>query len=155
MKSTVVTVTSEMTVERPIEDVFERLADIRGYSAWMPRTGLFGSCRPVQDGSAQVGSNYRDSSRIGPWQGTVTAFSHPTQIEFGQTLRWFGREVMQARPAYLLESKEQATVVRHVAEGELCGIFRAMKPMTAMLAKRERRLTMAALKASLEPAGDI
>ena len=96
---------------------------------------------------------YRDSSRIGPWQGRVTAFNRPTQIEFRQTLRWFGQDVLEARPTYVLESNDGATLVRHVAEGALYGIFRAMKPATAMLARRERRLIMEALKASLERAG--
>ena len=152
MKSTVVRVEREATIGRPIEEVFERLADVRGYSAWMPRTGLFGSCQPAEDGRTGAEASYRDSSRIGPWRGRVSTFRHPTQLEFRQTLRWFGKAVMQARPTYVLETDDGATVVRHVAEGELYGIFRAMKPMTALMAKRERRLVMEALKTSLEGA---
>jgi hypothetical protein len=57
---------------------------------------------------------------------------------------------MEARPTYLLESDHGATTVLHVAEGELFGMFRAMKPVTALLAKWERRLTVEALKSSLE-----
>jgi uncharacterized protein YndB with AHSA1/START domain len=147
MKSTVVRVERQAAIARPITDVFDRLADIGGYSGWMPRTGLFGSCRATGNGDA---TSYWDSSRIGPWRGNIVVFERPTRIAFRQTLRWFGKDVMEARPTYLLESEHGTTTVRHVAEGELFGMFRVMKPVTALLAKRERRLILEALKSSLE-----
>lgn len=147
MKSTVVRVERQVTIARAITDVFDRLADLGAYSDWMPRTGLFGSCQPTDDGATP---SYRDSSRIGPWRGDIVVLDRPTRIAFRQTLRWFGRDVMEARPTYLLESDRGATTVLHVAEGELFGMFRVLKPVTALLAKRERRLTVEALRSSLE-----
>lgn len=137
----------QAVIARPITDVFDQLADIGGYSGWMPKTGLFGSCRAIANGAT---TGYWDSSRIGRWRGHIDVFDRPTRLAFRQTLRWFGTNVMEARPSYLLESEHGATTVRHVAEGELFGMFRVIKPVTALLAKRERRLILEALKRSLE-----
>jgi hypothetical protein len=145
MRSTVVEVERQATIPRPITDVFDRLADIGAYSDWMPRTGLFGSCRPVGDGAV---ASYRDLSRLGPWRGRIVVRDRPTRLAFRQTLRWFGKDVIEARPSYVLESDQGATRVLHVAEAELFGAFRLMKPVTALLARRERRLIVEALQAS-------
>jgi hypothetical protein len=56
----------------------------------------------------------------------------------------------QARPAYSLEGDGTATVVHHVAVGELYGWMRFTKPAAALLADRERTRTVRSLKASLE-----
>jgi hypothetical protein len=32
------------TIDRPIGDAFERIADVRRYPEWMPGTGLFATC---------------------------------------------------------------------------------------------------------------
>lgn len=147
MKSTVVRVEQRISIARPISEIFDRLVDLEGYSEWMPRTGLFGSCRLTGDSDTM---SYRDSSRLGLWHGRIAVFDHPTTIGFRQSLRWFGKDVMEARPTYVLEPDRGATRVLHVAEGELFGMFRAMKPVTALLAKRERRLILEALRSSLE-----
>jgi hypothetical protein len=77
-------------------------------------------------------------------------FVPPTRIAFRETLRWFGSPMTQARPEYSLEGDESATVVRHVAVGELYGWMRFMKPAAAWMANRERSRTLNSLKRSLE-----
>jgi hypothetical protein len=49
-----------------------------------------------------------------------------------------------------LEEDESATVVHHVAVGELYGWMRFMKPAAAWMANRERSRTLNSLKRSLE-----
>ena len=39
--STTVRYETRTTIDRPISDVFTRLADLDGYRTWMRRTGLF------------------------------------------------------------------------------------------------------------------
>jgi len=39
--STTVRYETRTTIDRPISDVFARLADLDGYRTWMHRTGLF------------------------------------------------------------------------------------------------------------------
>jgi hypothetical protein len=75
-------------------------------------------------------------------------------IGFRETLRWFGSDLMEARPNYILEADREAdrdkTIVHHVAEGELFGVMRLMKPVAALLARSERARTVKSLRRSLE-----
>jgi hypothetical protein len=79
-------------------------------------------------------------------------FAPPTRIAFRE-LRWFGHEITQARPEYLLEGDDTSTVVKHVAVRELYGWMRIMKPGAALLARMERTRTLNSLKHSLEFGG--
>jgi uncharacterized protein YndB with AHSA1/START domain len=141
---------SHTTINRPVEEVFAQLADLPGYRTWMHRTGLFRRCGQTSDGPLGKGTAYFDATRMGTFRGEVTDFEPPAQIGFRETLRWFGAEVMEARPQYFLEADQERTIVHHVAEGELFGWMRLMKPGAALMANSERARTVASLRRSLE-----
>ena len=141
---------SRTVIQGPVSEVFERLADLPGYRGWMHRTGLFRGCRLTSEAPVRRGTTYVDSTRMGTFDGEVTEFVPPTRIAFRETLRWFGSPMTQARPEYSLEGDESATVVHHVAVGELYGWMRFMKPAAAWMANRERSRTLNSLKRSLE-----
>ena len=141
---------SRTTIDRSIGDVFARLADLAGYGTWMHRTGLFRRCGQTSDGPLGKGTVYFDASRMGTFQGEVTDFQPFSRIGFRETLRWFGSDVMEARPEYFLEADRGGTIVHHVAEGELFGWMRLMKPGAALLARSERARTVESLRRSLE-----
>ena len=48
--TTTVRYETRTTIDRPISDVFALLADLDGYRAWMPRTGLFRRSGQTSDG---------------------------------------------------------------------------------------------------------
>ena len=141
---------SRTMIDRSIEDVFARLADLAGYRTWMHRTGLFRRCGQTSDGPLGEGTAYFDASRMGTFRGEVTGFQPPSRIAFRETLRWFGSDLMEARPQYSLEGDQERTIVHHVAEGELFGVMRLMKPAAALLARSERARTLESLRRSLE-----
>jgi uncharacterized protein YndB with AHSA1/START domain len=141
---------SRTTIDRPIGDVFARLADLADYGTWMHRTGLFRRCGQTSDGPLGEGTAYFDASRMGTFRGEVTDFQPPSRIAFRETLRWFGSDLMEARPEYILEADQETTIVHHVAEGELFGLMRLMKPVAALLARSERARTLESLRRSLE-----
>ncbi len=87
---------------------------------------------------------------MGTFEGEVTEFVPPSRLAFRETLHWFGSGMTQARPEYLLEGDGDATVVHHVAVGELFGWMRVMKPAAALMARVERTRTLNSLKRSLE-----
>jgi hypothetical protein len=80
----------------------------------------------------------------------MTDYEPPSRIGFRETLRWLGADVMEARPEYFLEADGDRTIVHHVAEGELFGWMRLMKPAAALMAKSERPRTLKSLRRSLE-----
>ena len=148
--SSIIRYESRTTVDRPIEEVFARLADLPGYSTWMHRTGMFRRCDQTSDGPLGKGTLYLDATRMGTYRGEVTSFERPSRIGFRETLRWFGSAVAEARPEYFLEADQERTIVHHVAEGELFGWMRLMKPAAALMANSERARTLESLKRSLE-----
>src|SRR3954464_8949677 len=148
--STTVRYETHTTVDRPIVDVFARLADLDGYRTWMRRTGLFRRSGQTSDGPIGLGTAYFDATRMGTFRGEVTDYEPPARIGFRETLRWFGSDLMEARPEFVLEADRDKTIVHHVAEGELFGLMRLMKPVAALLARSERDRTLEALRRSLE-----
>ena len=148
--STTVRYETRTTIDRPISDVFARLADLDGYRTWMRRTGLFRRSGQTSDGPLGLGTAYFDATRMGTFRGEVTDYEPPARIGFRETLRWFGSDLMEARPEYILEADRDKTIVHHVAEGELFGMMRLMKPVAALLARSERARTVESLRRSLE-----
>jgi uncharacterized protein YndB with AHSA1/START domain len=148
--STTVRYETRTTIDRPISDVFALLADLDGYRTWMRRTGLFRRAGQTGDGRLGLGTAYFDATRMGTFRGEVTDYEPPARIGFRETLRWFGSDLMEARPVYILEADGDKTIVHHVAKGELFGMMRLMKPVAALLARSERARTVESLKRSLE-----
>ena len=148
--STTVRYEARTTIERPIGDVFARLADLNGYGTWMHRTGLFRRCGRTSDDRLGPKTAYFDATRMGTFRGEVTDYQPPSRIGFRETLRWFGSDLMEARPEYFLEADRDRTIVHHVAEGELFGLMRLMKPAAVLLARSERPRTLESLRRSLE-----
>ncbi len=148
--STTVRYETRTRIDRPISDVFARLADLDGYRTWMRRTGLFRWSGQTSDGPVGLGTAYIDATRLGTFHGEVTDYEPPARIDFRETLRWFGADLMEARPEYILEADGDKTIVHHVAEGELFGMMRLMKPVAARLARSERARTVESLRRSLE-----
>jgi uncharacterized protein YndB with AHSA1/START domain len=138
------------TIDSPIGDVFGRLADLDGYRTWMRRTGLFRRSGQTSQGPLGRGTAYFDATRMGTFHGEVTDSEPSARIGFRETLRSFGSELMEARPNYILEADRDTTIVHHVAEGELFGAMRLMKPIAALLARGERARTLETLRHSLE-----
>ena len=116
----------------------------------MRRTGLFRRSGQTSDGPLGPGTAYFDATRMGAFHGEVTDYEPPARIGFRETLRWFGSDLMEARPAYTLAEDRDKTIVHHVAEGELFGMMRFMKPVAALLARSERSRTVESLRRSLE-----
>jgi uncharacterized protein YndB with AHSA1/START domain len=148
--STTVRYETGATIDRPISDVFTRLADLDNYGRWMHRTGLFRRCGRTSDGPLGPGTPYFDATSMGTFRGEVTNYQPPSRIGFRESLRWFGSDLMQARAEYFLEPDRDRTILHHIAEGELFGFMRLMKPAAAQLARSERTRTVDSLRRSLE-----
>jgi uncharacterized protein YndB with AHSA1/START domain len=144
---------ARMTIDRPIGDVFARLADLDGYGTWMHRTGMFRRTGKTSPGPVGQATAYVDTTRMGTFRGQITDYQEPSRIAFRETLRWFGADLMEARPAYRLEADGESTIVHHVAEGELFGPMRLMKPVAKLLARSERSRTLRSLRRSLASRG--
>ena len=141
----------EKTINQPIEEVFDRLVDISGYSEWMPDTGLFVSCSKDSPGSVAVGTTYTDVTRLGTVHGEIAEFERPRRVVFHYTWKVLGFRAMDGWPGYELQPEGMdCTRVCHVARGRLYGLFKLVRPLIQRIAEAERRRTVNALKESLE-----
>jgi uncharacterized protein YndB with AHSA1/START domain len=145
-----VRVEEDVTIQRPIEDVFARVVDVSHYSDWMSRRGVFKESRQCSEGPVGRGTSFIDRGRMGIARGEVVEFEAPGRVVFQERLRWFGAPVLEARLRYDLEPTPEGTAVHHVAESTLFGAFRVMKPMVGVIGRGERRRTVESLKKSLE-----
>ncbi len=142
-------------IERPVEQVFERAIDLSHYSDWMPRTGVFKRSSQTSNGPVGLGTTFIDQGRMGTFRGQIVEFERPSRVVFEETLRWFRSPVVEARLRYEFVPVPEGTAVHHVAESELHGIFRVMRPMVIIIGRGERRRTVRALKKSLESSGSL
>jgi hypothetical protein len=55
-RATTVRYETHVTIDRPLADVFEQLADLDGYRGWMHRTGLFRRSGQTSDGALDLGT---------------------------------------------------------------------------------------------------
>lgn len=140
----------ETTIKRPIEEVFDRLVDINGYSEWLPKSRVFLGTRQTSEGPVDVSTTFEDKTTIGTFRGEVTAFQRPTKVNFRMRLRRFGMNVLESRPGYTLQSVDGGTNVHLLAAGELYGIFKLVQPYVAVRAREERKRTLDVLKKTLE-----
>ena len=86
--TTTVRYEARTTIDRPIGDVFARLADVDGYGKWMHHTGLFRRSGQTSDGPLRPGTAYSDATRMGTFRGQITDYQPPSRIGFHETLRW-------------------------------------------------------------------
>ncbi len=97
-----------------------------------------------------VGTTFIDEGRMGTFRGEVVEYEPPQHVAYREELRWFGMPVAEALAVYDLEPTSDGTVVHHVGESTLSGVFRFMKPMVGVIARGERRRTVDSLKRSFE-----
>ncbi|REJ07367.1 hypothetical protein DY023_03990 [Microbacterium bovistercoris] len=140
-------------VEAPIEQVFDRLADIDGYGEWMPSRGsLLRRTRLTSPGPVGPGTTYFDETSAGDVPGDVTEYVRPTAIVF----HWWdatskGKLKSEGWPGYRLEAiSQRSTRVRHHARMRVYGLSRLATPIYRWMARRERTVVIEALQASFD-----
>jgi len=137
-------------IDCTVEQAFERAIDLSHYSDWMPRNGVFKKSIQTSDGPVGLGTEFVDQGRMGTFRGDVVEFHRPSRVVFNETLRWFGRPVVEARLQYEFRAVPRGTALHHVAGSELHGLLRLMRPIVAVIGGGERQRTVRALKRSLE-----
>ena len=141
------------TVPAPIEQVFARLVDIKGYNDWMPSKGsIRRHSQQTSAGEPALGTTYVDRTAFGPTPGEIAQCEPPRTLVY----HWWdrskgGRLNMEGWPGYTLQADGPGTtVVRHSATIHTHGLYRCATPLLRRIALRERTTIMDALTASFE-----
>jgi ligand-binding SRPBCC domain-containing protein len=136
----------ELVIERPIEEVFDYLADARHLPEW--QTSVV-SAKPEAEGPLADGSRFRETrSMMGRRMEStleVVAYARPT--------RFCVRTVTGPMPyevRHELEARGGATHILFQLEGEPQGVMRLAGGMAVRAARRQAQADFARLKAVLE-----
>ena len=138
-----------LTVEigRPPEVVFDLIADIPGYSRWLPSSGNYSGTVDVSESPVKLGTTYLDTNPVNRMNGEVTAYQPPARITFHQATPKPGMDVTVR---YELSSTAEGTHLERTTSVRTGGVLRLLQPIVVRRTRQENQRTLAALKAYLE-----
>jgi uncharacterized protein YndB with AHSA1/START domain len=140
----VIRVELELVIERPAQEVFDRLADVERVREWQASV-----VRAHVEGPMGVGSRIHETRRLlgreAHTELEVTAFEPPRRL----TLRTL-RGPVKVDVDHRLESQGNSTVLHVVAEADPGSILRLAKPVLKRQAEHELRTDFERLKQLLE-----
>ena len=141
----------QRTVNAPVAEVFDRLADIEGHNRWMPRKGsIRRESRQTSPGPPQVGTTYEDVTVMGRMPGEIVELDPPRRLVY----HWWdstssGKVTTEGWPGYTLEAvDDRTTLVRHDARLRARGVWVLATPVLRLVARRERTAVLDALAKS-------
>lgn len=144
----------ETNVEAPIEDVFERVADMPHYKDWLPNSNAFGGTKDVSPYPVQLGTHYLDYGPQGERPGVVNFFDRYTKLGFRHTMlvNNLGLNLnTDIQIIYQFQDVDaKSTVVKRQLIMTITGPKRSMLavPFVKLAFVRENRRIMRALKRS-------
>jgi uncharacterized protein YndB with AHSA1/START domain len=139
----VATVTFSSVIERPAEEIFELLADIRRNPEWCP---AFTGAEKLTAGPVGPDAVFRTSMRsMGDLQIRITRYERPRRIWFTTSAK-----AAEIRHNFVLMSGEGGTHVEQEIDVRPRGVLRMVAPVMALMLRRSIQSNTAALKAYLE-----
>ncbi len=142
----------ETSINQRPEIIFDLLADLRGYAAWLPRSVIFNGTSSISPGPIAVGTSYVEKSLWGTRRGTVTEMNRPSRLSFHQpmTLRpaWIGN--VDIRLYHELIPSGASTRLIRTLDLDICGPARLFSRVILRGFISENHRMLAKLKAYAE-----
>jgi uncharacterized protein YndB with AHSA1/START domain len=115
-------------INRPIDDVFHKLAELNQYASWLPPSQLFSEIRSISDIPTRLGTTYTDHGQSSDMQGKVIEFQPPNRVAFEQSTKTpLGSMTIEVR--YHLQSVGSETQVERKQTVNAAGILRLIQPL--------------------------
>jgi uncharacterized membrane protein len=141
-------VKGSITIDRPIQDVFEFIADQAKTTQWCL---ALAECELTTDGELAEGSERVVARKMlgmsFKWTYDCESFKPPTHIAW--------RSVGGRLPMldyYDLTEQGDSTLVEHTADIEKMGVLRLLQPIMRRKGEKDLNKDLVALKALMEPA---
>lgn len=135
-----------VTINRPLAEVFKALTDFSSYSKW--QSGVIES-KVLSDGAVGLGSKYRFVSefmgRKIESEGEIITFEPPSQYAWKSIKGPFPMEELTT-----LESAGGSTIVKTAVTAELTGFFKLAEGLVIGQAKKQFNADYQKLKEILE-----
>lgn len=141
------------TINRPIDSVFNLIADLPNYNKWLSTSNLFAQTMNMSDNPIKLGTTYVDKGPQSTMQGKITAFQPSTRLTFYQ----FTQFKLLIFPAgldiqiqYTLEKLENGTRLNRDTTVNTQGIARFAQPFLLNSIRVENERILRLMKAYLE-----
>jgi uncharacterized protein YndB with AHSA1/START domain len=135
-------------IARPVEQVFDLIADLPNYTRWLPPSGLYSSTQVSQTPVA-LGTTYVERSKQATLHGRVTEYNRPQSIAFHQEMPVpLGRLIIDIR--YRLVALGETTRVQRTTLPQCTGMLALLRPAIVRSIRRENLRTLAMMKRFLE-----
>ena len=140
------TIRSEITINRPVQTVYDYFANPDGDIA--RATPEIKSVERLSPGPTAPGSTFRFVHARGPVRESTTRFTvvrPPRELQFEGIVG-----ALRPRNQLMFEAAEDATTVRFAGNGNPTGPLRLISPLVSMMGRRLWRERLAKAKAFLE-----
>ena len=137
------TLTFSSVIERPADEIFDLLADIRRNPEWCP---AFTGSKKLTDGPVGPDAVFRTSMRgMGDLQIRITRYERPRRIWFTTSAK-----AAEIRHNFVFMHGGGGTHIEQEIDVRPRGILTMVAPVMALMLRRSVRSNTAALKAYLE-----
>jgi len=137
---------AEVTINRPVDEVFAVIADLQKAPDW--EIGVL-NVNVTAAGPVEVGTTFTKTLKMGP--SKVDGKCHNTRFEDGQVLAFaLDSGPLDCVGEFTVEAVSEGTRLRSTGSGRLHGPFRLMTPMMGARVKRDGQREVENLKALLE-----
>lgn len=148
-------VTYSETIEGSPAVIFDLLADMPNYNAWLPRSKAFTEIKNVTPYPVQLGTSYLDTGSQGERPGTVTEFDRPRHLAFHHTMlvkRGPLRVELDVQIHYTIKESDARThVTRDVDFAvRVPTVFKLADPIAVAQVRRENARLLPSLKRYVE-----
>jgi len=134
---------AEVQIDRPVEEVFDFLADARNEPRWLP--GATGVVK-ISDGPIGLDTRFQgEYARIGTVRLDVIAFERPRQVTFRGQAR-----TMAFDDAIALSPGPAGIILRAAMEAHPRGIMKVLSPLVGRVMRQQFAANWLQLKATLE-----
>jgi uncharacterized protein YndB with AHSA1/START domain len=135
-------------IARPVEEVFDYLADARNEPAWLPGAERV---EKLTDGPVGLGTRFRGRyARAGEVELELVAYERPARVTFRASSR-----IVEFDDAVELSARGDATELRAVMLARPRGVMRLFEPLMARTMRRQFAANWAFLRDRLEADGDV
>lgn len=136
-------------VKKPVEEVFNFVANIPNYPEWAPASSTMFIENKVSPGPIGVGTTFEDKLHYGRVTGRVIEYKPYERFVFEQ--KWFpDSHVMEMRVEYGFAPSNGNTQISHKFNIIPVELFTPMKGLLTDLCREERQRTCGGIKTTLE-----
>jgi len=137
-------------VNKPVEDVFQLVADIPNYAKWVSQISpIFIDTKISPAGPVKVGTTFEDKLKIGKNVGKVVEYKPHERIVFEQKL-YPESHFAEMRIEYYFEPINGSTRLINRFDVTPIDFFAPMKTVLTEFCREERQRTCEAIKNTLE-----